>query len=443
VSAGPASARRGQDGFVLVGVVIFVLALTIIGLSLFSISGYEAQFLQGAADGEQAFQSAMGGLARARFVLSLPNSRLENVTQDLPLEDVIAASARQVQNSDTASTGPVDWTPTNPVFLRVTARVNGRDRTIEGSFSPRESRTYYTQLLTTSGRITVDSYWPQDRTQTVFLGGRVWQGTVLSAADTLGWLAALPPWPDRPRGILTGTVDAPDLASYFASHPPGTADYSARYFATSHRYPPQTWRLRATSHSRPTYNGPPAGQPANAMLRDQTSIDPNIWIRGSGCAIWEVPMGLQFDYQVKVGADDPQNSCLVIVAGASPADPLHEGAGIRFFGGIQSSIPVILVSDGLVAIQHGNNLGLPCGSGHSSFMDDLAIYAHDVRLTGPVGPSLCAHGIRMTLQHPALGSRIDDYWVDLLASWSALPNIGSGGGRQLDLVSGSWRASGR
>ena len=39
------SPRHGESGFVLIGVVIFVLALTIIGISLFSLSSYEAQFL--------------------------------------------------------------------------------------------------------------------------------------------------------------------------------------------------------------------------------------------------------------------------------------------------------------------------------------------------------------------------------------------------------------
>ena len=39
------------SGFVLVGVVMIALALTILGLSLFSLSGYESQFLDRSSGG--------------------------------------------------------------------------------------------------------------------------------------------------------------------------------------------------------------------------------------------------------------------------------------------------------------------------------------------------------------------------------------------------------
>jgi hypothetical protein len=53
-------------GFVIVGVVMFVLALTILGLSLFSLSSYESQFLNRSLAREQAcgLQHPFGGVDR-------------------------------------------------------------------------------------------------------------------------------------------------------------------------------------------------------------------------------------------------------------------------------------------------------------------------------------------------------------------------------------------
>jgi hypothetical protein len=66
---------------------------------------------------------------------------------------------------------------------------------------------------------------------------------------------------------------------------------------------------------------------------------------------------------------------------------------------------------------------------------------HDLR------PRRRPHGSRTgrgTVAHaPAGGGYLDTYWVPLLADGGYLPNATSASGRRLDLVPGSWQASGR
>ena len=58
---GPAEAPAEARGFMLVGVVMFMLALTILGMSLFALSSYEAQFYTASASREQSMQNAESG----------------------------------------------------------------------------------------------------------------------------------------------------------------------------------------------------------------------------------------------------------------------------------------------------------------------------------------------------------------------------------------------
>src|SRR5262245_17287191 len=65
----PLRRAREEAGFILPGVVMFVLVLTIIGLSLFSLSSYEAQFMHQTLRKTEAFYEAASAIDRARFVL--------------------------------------------------------------------------------------------------------------------------------------------------------------------------------------------------------------------------------------------------------------------------------------------------------------------------------------------------------------------------------------
>jgi len=415
--------RPGEAGFVLIGVVIFVLALTIIGISLFSLSSYEAQFLQRSIDGEQAFQTAAGDIERARFVLALRQARLENVAENLPPNTSV--SARQVQNGDTVSSGPVDWTPTNPVFLNVTARANQEQRTIECRFKP--LREIYSQLITTHGGIEVKAYATDgsDRRNTVHLDGPVWEG--IMPPDTLAWLDVIDA-PPKPVGIATDPVPLPAVARYLSSHS-GLPSPDPHINTGWWRY-----QLHA-GVGKVGFFSTPSGDPDFSLYDKQTSHPVKLEV--TGCAIWLMPNGIRFDQKVTVqGTSGPGSDCLIIVAGRSGTFPADPAAGIWFFGGLESNIPVILVSDGRVCIQDMTDPSGGVGWGHYSFVRDMTIFARDVVLTGPVP------GLELWLMHPPTGD-LDNYWVPRLADRGDLPNVTSASGRELTLIPGTWHASDR
>ena len=410
-------------GFVLVAVVVLVLALTILVLTLYGLSSYEAQFFQRSADGEQAFQSAVGGIERAKFLLcSVSPFLLESVQQPWPAEShVLSVTATQVMGGTPSSVGPVSWDdPQNLVTLRVTAEVNGVRRTVEGSFAPGAAPNYYKQLVTVTNAVIVDSLAgtpPTDRSQTVELLGSVWLGSPAAGAS---WLDLLAPGSSVPP--LSGPVESPALQRYFADHAPSEAEPA--------RFDNSTYRLHASQTGVPVlYCAPPGSDRDSFYLAPITAAQVTV----KGLALWLFPGGVRFDSPLLILGAQGQgtDACLVMVAG--PAGPLHDpefpSAGIRFYGGIHASIPVILVSSGGVLVQRISEAAAP-----GRIAEDLAVYAHDVRFTGTIRDS---HAV-VQLNHPQ-GGRLNGYYVDLLASQGALPNLTSA--HSLALVPGSWHAS--
>src|SRR5947207_543262 len=124
-----------ERGFLLVGVVMFILVLTILGLSLFSLTHFEAQFMQRSTDNAESLQAAAGGLDRARFALAR-TSKLESVSVEgfAPLYDVVYAVAFQ----GAESTGTVHWDGPNatPITIRVKAVKNGQSHFLEAMYDP-------------------------------------------------------------------------------------------------------------------------------------------------------------------------------------------------------------------------------------------------------------------------------------------------------------------
>jgi hypothetical protein len=412
-----------ESGFVLVGVVVFVIALTILGLSLFSLSGFEAQFLGHTLDEQQAFYTAQGGIERAKFALETPPYQLQNVSQDLPLEGVTALVASQVQNGDTVSTGRVDWTATNYVRIRATGVSNGTSRTTEGWYSPRAADDYYRRLITTPGGITVPDkdVLLINRLQSAFLGGQVWEQ---GASDSLTWKShvALP----APTPIRTDVVPTPLAHDFITGH---------RTLAVEAPYNPAngTFTLTGTGNA-PTYYVAPSL--LTNLLLSLYSVDATPTIKVNGRVVWLFQHGMRFENHVKV-IGQGQNDCLVIVAEAGedpfppPLPQLPVSAGIWFFGGIESStVPVILVSDADVRIEHFND---PTGTPGTNNVAGLSIFASSVFLMGPTSAS----GQIMQLHHVP-GSLIDDQ-IDWLSAPGrvALPNVTNG--RRLTLVADSWR----
>ena len=131
---------RSSQGFVLVGVVMLVLALTILGLSLFSLSSYEAQFLRQTRDSEQSFVSALGGLERAKCLLDATDN-LGSVKASMPgIENVTAAVAIQDPfGGGPDSTGAVDWDGAN-ILIQVRTSYRGQQRIVQAVFDPEKVR---------------------------------------------------------------------------------------------------------------------------------------------------------------------------------------------------------------------------------------------------------------------------------------------------------------
>lgn len=427
--------RPRQAGFVLVGVIIFVLALTIIGISLFSLSSYEVQFLQRSLDGEQAFQSATGGLERAKFALC-ETSRLDAVNAGVGREHVIAVTSFQVRGSDSVSTGPVEWVANQPVHLRVTAQVNGQECTITGLFTPDELPNYYRELITTGGGIEVRHvavsphptsglYTP--RGGTVLLDGLVWETSGQDTTEWKRWLST--PWPTPVQ--TAPRVPGPEADDFIAAHRNNRAPQITHPGGT------KTYTLYG-GFTRPRYRtSDDVGNPTWSLFEDYPvhAID----IRVRGCVVWLLPRGVRFCHQPHIsGLSGGGQDCLVIVAGRNgPAmnTDLDEygadSAGIWFQGGLQTDIPVILVSSGSVLLWHDNEYS---GATVNTWANDLSIFAGSVSLMGPEQTNW------MRLRHPEDG-RLNRYFVDFLVRNSALPNSGTSTGHSLDLVSGTWRAS--
>ncbi len=431
-----ARSARDERGFVLVGVVIFVLALTIIGLSLFSVSSYETQFLQRSMDSEQAYHAAMGGLERAKFVLAA-TSRLERVGQGLPVENVVSAEAIQ----GAASAGDVHWTPHEPITLRVTALVHDARRTVEARFVPELSRSPYTYLFSVSGHVAVDAAWPPgagalDRRFTNGLFGSVWEaGTPVdtSWAAPLTTILAQPPAP----GIRTAPLTCPDLSAYFAAH---FAD-AERVEPIQHGANPPEYRLWSSQANASWYR-----------LRDDDSYVPFPYVAGEpapefhvqGLAVLEFPHGVRFEPLFRVtGTGGGINDVLVVVAGrigtAPVGDEDDERMGFRAFGGIQvdDNVTLIIVSDGNVYLQHGNN-----PSQVDSRVADLTVYAANLRLTGPQRPPAAGEPQRsMTLGHTGV-IEVAGGGLQRLAADGALPGVNSIVDHQFAFVPGTWRSPG-
>ncbi len=415
MAARAASAR--ETGFVLVAVVVFVLALTILMLTLYGLSSYEAQFFQRSADTEQAFQAAQGGLERARFLLcSVPPYALGSVRASAQSpwaadSSVIGAVAIQ---SDAAglpdSVGPVRWVPDSLVTIRVTAQVNGVRRMVEARFAPTDAPSFYRQVMAVYGSIAVAT---GNRNRTVFV-----QGPVCPGSGGTAWQANLAP--GSSVTLRPGTTQSPDLGPYFAAHPAGAADGA---------------NLSGSCELQASEAGVPKFYCGDADSAQAFYLAPNLPMQVTvrGLVVLLFPGGVRFDSLLTVHGrqDSGMPNCLMIVAGPAGADhdATYPDAGIRFRNGLEADVPVILVSSGRVVVQERD-----VDPGRNLAVSELSIFAHDVQITGP----RTNWGSLMSLSHMP-GGVLDAQILHLLADQGALPGLSSSHG--LALVRGSWRAS--
>src|SRR5262245_7306153 len=154
-----------SKGFVLISVVIFVLIITLIGLSIFSLGGYETSFFGQDVNHSSSYLAAKGGLVRASFILESVdpvNNDTKRVAQTSLTPGVARVVLWQNHGAGAADTiGSVDFYPTaqlaanHPVRIDVTGQVGNSQRTLSELFYPVNIGSQSSNLLSIAGGLTV------------------------------------------------------------------------------------------------------------------------------------------------------------------------------------------------------------------------------------------------------------------------------------------------
>jgi len=463
-ASGRRPSRDSERGFALVGVVMFILVLTILGLSLFSLTGYEAQFMQQSTDNAESFQAAAGGLDRARFALARMGY-LSNVKDGLPRDGVVYAVARQ---GPTDTTRKIDWDdPNGPsILIRVKAVKNGQTHFLEAKFNPSRARSLYKRLMSLSG-VSPDSAGLRvirnDPAEPAAQEGN-FMGTYLSGEcrrndDNLPQV--IHPFGNNPQqfppqttlALSLGNVPTPDVNGYLNDHwatateedlpnGPKNFDLDALSSADSVRFFRTTWTGGDWSFDF---------QLSHPKFKDW---DPQVTVHGT--AVWMFDHGIRSEGTIKVSGSGQSNDMLVIVAkpGSDPAIPVPDdpatddfhrsltGAGIALLGSISSTVPVIFISSGGVLLEN-RDFGNLAGDG-SKVVDDqtsttvncMSIFAPYARVMGP-DCDMGAKPYRLVFTRNATDPI--DPRIDRLSDLGLLPNTAAGLKGKLGFVAGSWR----
>lgn len=411
----------GSDprGFVLIGVVMFVLALTILGLSLFSLSSYEAQFLGRSRRGAQTLYDAMSGVEWARVVLARER-KLQAVGSSQPAwntrpANIVSVEAWQGNNAS----GNINFTSGEEVRIRVLADdQRGERRMVEMQYEPVVPDILYRHVIDSYTYVRLDAE----------IGGQVRRttldGPVRLNTDTYpNW--QFDAWPPLPPPPTIGGVPLPQVASFIAANPtvnqPGNSG---------------TGEYTLTGSGSVTFFQTATPPGATVSLYDNTDEPgeppPPVDIIVSGTCVWMLPKGMRINRPVRVLGTSADR--LVIVAGRiesiAGVTPGPDGwiIGLWFFSGIESeNVPVVLVSDAQVAIHHTQQTAAP------GTVNALSIFARSVDLEGPESSSPTSLNIQV-LRH-----EVDmDGVIDELTAKGALPNLTSGGSSFVP-VPGTWR----
>jgi len=335
---------------------------------------------------------------------------------------VIEAEARQLQAGDTVSTGPIEWGEDggDRILLRVTASYHGRTRTLESEFAPdKPSDSYYKRAVTVADSMYVnpDSGSPTtDRRETVVINGGIRLGALDTPSDT-AWVDYLLEY--NPSVIQNQPLPAPNVRQFFTEHP---------FFLLPFLVPSGgsvTYDMSIGANAVGFYSWLNAPGDFSLWETRTTTLSVN------GNVVWMFRDGVRFDKRVRVVSPNVPGSSLVIVGGrngtlTSGGETYYE-AGVWFFGGVESEIPIILVSDGGVYVEqfqdtHQLTQALP----------QVSIYAGFAFITGPETTS--GARLRMDYDKPRMDTLID--WLSLQG---ALPNASSNSGAQFTLIPGSWR----
>jgi hypothetical protein len=357
----PAKRQPAPDerGFILVGVVMFMLALTILGLSLFALSSYEAQFFNTSAAREQSLQNAESGMELAKTLLaqSPPPQRLEDVRRAIGQFGVTNAYAYQWRSGlpdDTSSQGPVQWDST--LVLVVSGRSGNVERTLQARYIPAPAENPYKRVITSGTGLRIDTQ-NSISPSVLELRGGVWH-PVRAAGDT-AWTANVT-WPQG-RPVLGDTPPLPIADAFVDARlaDPLTAepwfdfdDESDLRMALRNPGPAPVRFFRNPPRSTTDDTGySDLGEYSFFAHRDLT-------IRIQGTVVWVVPQGASFRDKVIVVPEGGVPSTLVIVAKRNGREPGSEDRGLWFKGGLTSADPnarVYLVSEGSIGITHRQN----------------------------------------------------------------------------------------
>ncbi len=420
------SLRSGNRGFVLIGVIIFVLALSILGMSLYAVSGYEAAFLGQSHDDNGALYSAQGGLDMVRELLAVPPYRMAIAHSIEDTLGIVSARAWQrMPGGAINDTGVVDFASDSAVTVVVTARAGSQSRQIQASYLPHFQRDFYRRLFTLSGtslRIWPPQWWPGSvyidwltgtTSATVEMGPDT---PVLQHSADQSWTSRVI-W-DATPSVGVDTIPAPDVSGYYASHPTAYAAVEAPN-GTGHS-------LTFTAHTAGTIGYYRSPQPAGDYSYYESGSTLDLYVEGT--VVWELPLGFRCDGVTTVHSVGGP-ATLVIVGSpnlnrvSAYSDPY---IGLWFFSGlnVQSGVSVVLASDGQVNVERNNSAYGNVVQSASA----LAVYCPSVFLGGPVNG-------RSVFDHP---ESMDAIIADL-ESADALPQPRNAAPQGFTMVRGSWQ----
>lgn len=417
----PGLAARGQEGFILVGVVMFMLALTILGLSLFALSSYEAQFFYTDVSREQSLHRSESGLEIVKTLLTDPTrtARLEDArlaVGQFGITNALAYQWRSANPNDTTSRGLVNWD--SSLVLVVTSRSGNEERRVQSRYQPVDARNPYKMLVSTGLGVFYNTLNSSSRN--LELHGKLWQH-VATSSDT-AWLGQVNWTTGRPLDPSSAPVPYGD--AFVDSKLPGASD-------------PTSWdenrfdmTFRNSGSSPRFFKSPRSPHSAEGRSEyDQYTFfsDGSTTINVRGTCIWVVPQGVCFRQRVFVQPDGPGGT-LVIVAKANGRDPGYENRGIWFQSGLivnnPSSTKVFLVSEGDIGITYLRN------TTESRDVKALSMVAGgDIELMGP------SNGYTFKLYHDSSMDAVAD---DLIAR-GALPPTSGGSGTAFAYVGSSWK----
>ena len=414
---------RGECGFLLIGVIMFVLALSILGLSLYSLSSYEAQFTRQSHDNNTALYKAQGGLEMVKAILATPPYPLKGANKANGHEGVVWANAFQLKPGSRDSIGTIDFTDT--VHVTILTNQGGQSRSLEAQFLPSPKKDYYKRLFTIATDpfvVTTGGSGNRNHKRTVQLTGRTWQYAG-SAADT-GWAKDVT-WSANPHfENPADSVRVADVPTYFAAHP---VTQVAQWVDTTS----VTWKLSLqcqTPKSIVWFRAPHprnAADPSSDPVFDLNVLSNDLEIAVKGTAILELPHGARFNNRVHITGTGAIPT-LVIVGQRNGLDLDSPEAAIWFFSGlaVDDNVNVVFATDAQVKLEFFNP-----GQGDGQARN-LSVFARQLWLLGPqVGDGI------FDLQHPSAMDSI----IDGLYARGALPLPATAISNTFAFVRGSWR----